>query len=371
MYRGGTSRAVMFLEQEIPPRGQARDEFLLRVMGSPHMRQIDGLGGGHPVTSKVAIVGKSPRTECDVDYTFAQVDVAQPRVDYTGVCGNISAAVGPFAIDAGLVRPTANPAQVRIYNTNIDRILTAQAPLRGERVRYDGDYEIDGVPGRGARILLDYSRTAGTLNGRLLPTGRVIETVVLKSGAEVEISFCDLAYPCAFIDASSLGASGFESAPEIEASAAIMRTQREIRAHAAVRLGLVDDVCDADRLSPIKPLLMCVTAHRAGVDDESPLDVDLHARAFALNRSHESMPGSGAQCLAAASRIPGSIVNRLLDRTAVAAEELRIGHPSGMMAVEIAVQAAAVPDLIEIIRVGMGRTARPILDGSLLIPSAA
>jgi hypothetical protein len=371
IYRGGTSRAVVFPAADVPIDPAKRDAFLLFAMGSPHFRQIDGLGGAHPVTSKVAIVGPSTRPDCDVDYTFAQVDVTRPMVDYSGVCGNISSAIGPFAIDSGLVRVEGNSAQVRIYNTNTDRILIAHVPVRDGRVEYDGDYAIDGVPGSGSKIFLDYSRSTGTLSGKLLPTGRPLERIRLSSGGEIELTFCDLAYPCVFVDAAALGLRGTELPTEIEQNADVIDRQREIRGRAAQLLGLVGDWTEADEASPIKPLLVCV----APPSDAEILGgrlaasaIDLHARAFALNRAHETMAASGALCLAAASRVPGSVVQRILRNGDRSAPELRIGHPGGAMAIEIEVAPLKSEDLISVQRIGTGRTARPILEGHLFIP---
>jgi len=371
VYRGGTSRAVVFPADDVPSDPAKRDAFLLFAMGSPHFRQIDGLGGAHPVTSKVAIVGPSTRPECDIDYTFAQVDVARPMVDYSGVCGNISAAIGPFAIDSGLVRVEGNSAQVRIYNTNTDRVLISHVPVRDGRVEYDGDYTIDGVPGSGSKIFLDYSRSTGTLKGNLLPTGHACDKIRLSSGANIDATFCDLAYPCVFVDAAAVGLRGTESPSEIEQSADVIERQKEIRGRAAQILGLVDDWKKADADTPIKPLLVCV----APPSDADVLDgklsasaIDLHARAFALNRAHETMAASGALCLAAASRVPGSVVQRVLRNGDRASPELRIGHPGGAMAIEIEVTSSHSEDLISVSRIGTGRTARPILEGSLFVP---
>lgn len=365
IYRGGTSRAVFFRVDDVPPRGRERDEFLLAVMGSPHIRQVDGLGGAHPATSKVALVGTSTREDSDVEYTFAQVDVGHPRIDYTGICGNISAAVGPFAIDSGLVAAGRDSTTVRIFNTNIGRVIRAAVPTADGATVVDGDFAIDGVAGTGAPIVLDYSATAGTLNGRILPTGKATDRLFLADGRPVDATICDLAYPAVFVASSSAGLDGTESPAEIEANPTALSILGEIRALAAVRLGLAQDVMLAGEASPLKPIVMLVS--RPATKPLQP-DQSLHisSRAFVMGRIPDALPGSGALCLATAARVPGSVV-----RSATVTSDggrLRIGHPSGHIDIQIEVEATSSgPDPILVRSVTMARTARPIMDGRVFI----
>ncbi|MEJ7687366.1 MAG: PrpF domain-containing protein, partial [Variovorax sp.] len=210
LMRGGTSKALFFHEKDVPPPGAARDRLLKRAMGTPDLLQIDGLGGSRLVTSKVAIVRRSSRADADVDYTFAQVDIERDAVGYEANCGNISSAVGPFAVDEGLIEPVEPVTTVRIYNTNTEKMLVAKVPVAGGKARVLGDCAIAGVPGTGAEILMDYSDTVGAKTGRLLPTGRVVDTVELKDGRTVEVSICDAANPCVFVSAKELGLTGSE-----------------------------------------------------------------------------------------------------------------------------------------------------------------
>lgn len=359
IYRGGASRAVFFMASDVPPPGSGRDAFLLKVMGSPHVRQIDGLGGAHPATSKAAIVGPSARKGCHVDCTFAQVDIEQARVDYSGLCGNISAAVGPFAIDSGLVAATGELTTVNIHATNINGMMRAFVPTHRGQVVQAGDYTIDGAPGSGAKILLDYSRAAGSLTGSLLPTGRSVDEIEMEDGSRVAITICDMVNPVVFVSAQSLHATGFESPAQIEADERLIARQREVRGAAAKMMGLVDHWRDADRLSPVKPYLIMVAPPRDA-------DIDVQARVIFMNRSHESMTGSGAPCLAVASRIAGSVVEVATRRRAASAESIRIGHPSGSMDVEIVVDRLEGGG-VEVKRAGIGRTARLILEGSVFV----
>ena len=371
IYRGGTSRVVIFRSGDVPASGEERDQFLLAVMGSPHLRQIDGLGGALPVTSKVAIVGRSDRSDCDVDYTFGQVLVERPVVDYTAVCGNASAAIGPFAIDSGLVPASSGTStQVRIFNTNTARKFVAEVPTTEGAVDLAGDYAIDGVPGTGAKIFLDYRQAIGTHNGRLLPTGRSVDVIRLDDGRDIELSICDLAFPCVFVDARSLGLSGVERPDVLDGTPFMATVQQEIRGRAAVLMGAATDWTTIDETSPIKPML-CLVAPPVDTStfDGRPItasQIDIHARGIALGRCHVAMAGSAALCLAVASRLSGTVVSRLLRNDDMAASALRIGHPSGQMEVEIDLSAGR--DAVTVRRVGMGRTARAVMAGTVYLP---
>lgn len=175
--RGGTSKGIFLHENDLPRDRVLRDRMILAIFGSPDVRQIDGLGGADPLTSKLAIIGPSSRPDADVDYTFGQVSIKEPLIDYSGNCGNISAAVGPFAIDEGLVRAQEPVTYVRIHNTNTGKIIVAEVPVQNGKAKVTGDYQIDGVPGTGAKIMLDFAGTAGAATGRLLPTGRPIDVL--------------------------------------------------------------------------------------------------------------------------------------------------------------------------------------------------
>ena len=288
---------------------------LLRLMGSPDVLQIDGLGGSRPITSKAAIIAPSTRDHADVDYTFAQVKIDRPGVGYVGNCGNISAGVGPFAVDEGLVEAVEPVTRVRIFNTNTRALVVAEVPVRDGRARVTGDLAIPGVPGTGAEIVMNWAATIGAKTGRLLPTGRAVDEITLETGATVRATLCDAGNACAWVLATELGRTGSELADEINEDAGLIGTVREIRGKAAVRMGLATDWARADEQSPGLPMAGLVappagyrTLSGAQAEEEQ---MDLRVRLLFMNRLHESIAGSASICLAAAARIPGSAVEAI------------------------------------------------------------
>ncbi len=213
--RGGTSKGLYFHEADLPAVGLDRDTLLLRLMGSPDVLQIDGLGGSRPITSKVAIIGRSDRDDADVDYTFAQVEIDRAVVGEGGNCGNISSGVGPFAVDEGLIEPTEPITTVRIFTTNTQSVLVAEVPVRDRQAQVSGDFAIPGVPGSGAEIVMNWVATIGAKTGQLLPTGRAVDDIALQSGATVHATLCDAGNPCVWVCAAEMGCSGGELADEI------------------------------------------------------------------------------------------------------------------------------------------------------------
>ena len=239
--RGGTSKGIYILQSDLPENREEWDAILLRLMGSPDSKQIDGLGGSQSVTSKVAIVGKSQRVDADVDYTFAQVSVDKPIVSYKGNCGNISSGVGPFALEKGLVTPNENETTVRIYNTNTGKIIAADVKTSGNHVNYTGDFQIAGVPGTASPIRLKFLNPAGTLGKGLLPTGNAVDVLTVPDFGEVKVSIVDAANPLVFVNAKDLGLTGKENPNELNADAAKLELLETVRGLAAVKLGLIDD----------------------------------------------------------------------------------------------------------------------------------
>ncbi len=372
--RGGTSKGVYLLEHDIPPPGLLRDRLLKCVMGSPDVLQIDGLGGARLITSKVAIIKRSDRPDADVDYTFAQVNPERDQIVYTSNCGNISSGVGPFAIDAGLVAATTPVTVVRIHNTNTGKILVAHVPVAGGRAKVTGDFAIDGVPGTGAEIKMDYSGTVGAKTGRMLPTGQATDTVRMEDGSSLIVSIVDVANPCVFVHAEAFGLEGSELPEFFTRSPALLDRVRELRGKAAERIGLTTDWRDVDRQSPSLPLFIAVSPpapyaniRGAAVD---PASTDLRARLVWYSKCHESMAGTGSMCTAAASRIPGSVVNQVIGAEAAATGKLRIGHPMGVMAVSVEAEPSNAEGGVAFKMLGFSRTARRIMDGTVYIPRA-
>ncbi len=370
LMRGGTSKGLYFREQDIPPPGDGRGRLLCRLMGSPDVLQIDGLGGSRPITSKVAIVGPSSRDDADVDYTFAQVGI-DGGVGYFGNCGNISAGVGPFAIDEGMVEvPDDGTVEVRIWNTNTEKLLLAVVHVSNGRAAVTGDCSIPGVPGTGAEIVMNWVHTIGAKTGTLLPTGRAVDTWMMESGRTVHGTLCDAGNPVLWVAAADFGLTGSELADRIDGDAELIRDLAELRGKAAAAVGFCADWRRAGADAPGLPMLGLV-ARPAGyatlaVAEVAEEDMDLRVRLIFLDRLHESIAGTGSMSLAAASQIPGSVVHAHSQATHPGT--LRIGHPSGVMEVRVTARPEDDPAGVSFEVLGMTRTARRLMAGTAYIP---
>ena len=372
--RGGTSRGVFFRAEDLPAERSAIEPILLDVFGSPDVRQINGLGGATSQTSKAAIIGPASRPDADVDYTFAQVSVTGPLVDWGGNCGNISSAVGPFAIDQGLVDAQEPVTTVRIHNTNTSKIIVAHVPTSDGRAVIGGDFEVPGVPGSGSRILLEFEEPAGSVTGKLLPTGRRIDRVELEDGRTFEVSIVDAANPTVFLRAADLGVTGTELPLEIEARQDVTDTLEAVRSVVAEWLGLVPDRRDATRRTPGLPKVGFVAPPAAYVTtsgQKMPAEAaDLTGRLMSMQTAHRSYMTTGAIATAVAALIPGTIVAEIVrlpdDRKAP--DTIRIAHPYGVM--ETVVRADLSTDPPTFSGVAVGRTARHILDGTVFVRRA-
>ena len=371
LMRAGTSKGLYFHEADLPGPGPQRDAMLLRLMGSPDVLQVDGLGGSRPITSKVAIIAPSTHDHADVDYTFAQVEIDGAGVGYAGNCGNISSGVGPFAVDEGLVEALEPVTRVRIFNTNTQALIVAEVPVRDGRARVMGDLAIPGVPGTGAEIVMNWIATIGAKTGHLLPTGRSVDKITLETGATVQATLCDAGNACVWVLAEELGRTGSELAEEINEDADLIGIVREIRGKAAVRVGLATDWSRVDEQSPGLPMVGLVappegyrTLSGGEVEEKQ---MDLRVRLLFMNRLHESIAGSGSICLAAASRIPGSIVEAMTAGRRPG--ELLIGHPSGITPAKV--EAHSGPGGVTFDVLGFSRTARRLMDGTAYYPQLA
>ena len=367
--RGGTSKGVFIMGNELPMDPELRDRCILAIYGSPDIRQIDGLGGADTLTSKLAIVGPSTRPDADVDYTFGQVSITSPMVDYGGNCGNISSAVGPWAIDHGLVPPVEPVTTVRIHMTNTGRILKAEVPVRNGKAAVEGDFAIDGVPGTGARITMDWTDAVGGCTGRMLPTGNVKDEIE-AGGKKYTVSVVDAGNIVIFIRAESLGLQGTETPTRIDENAELMAAIEEIRGKVCQKIGLVDDWREARTKMPYQPFFAMVSASS---DHECfngktihAEDVDIVSRLVFMLKMHKAYPITGTVCTGAAARIPGSVVWDLLAPAARTSSVLRIGHPSGALPVEVTTETGD-GDMPRITRIGIYRTARSIMDGFVYV----
>ena len=332
--RGGTSKGVYILQSDLPADKAAWEPLLLRLMGSPDRKQIDGLGGSQSVTSKVAIIQKSARPDADVDYTFAQVSVDKPLVSYKGNCGNISSGVGPFAIEKGLVEAKDGETPVRIYNTNTDKIIEAVVQTPGGEVAYQGDFYIAGVPGTASPVKLKFVDPAGTLGHGLLPTGNAIDVLDVPGYGPVEVSIVDAANPLVFARAKDLGLTGKELPDELNANAEKLDLLEAVRGLAAVKLGLIEDYTKSAWETPGIPKMTFVAEADDYVNGDGKEikkeQIDLLSRMMSMQKTHPSYAMTGAMCTAAAAVVPGSIVQQVLPKD-VDTQFIRIGHPGGIL----------------------------------------
>ena len=360
--RGGTSRAVLFHGSDLSRFGAAeRDAVILAALGSPDPlgREIDGLGGGSSSTSKAALISPSAHPEADVDFNFAQVDMTRPIVDWSGTCGNISAAVGPFAIDEGMVPASEPVTEVRILAVNTGKRLTARVPVEAGRAASEGGFVIDGVPGTGARIELEYIDPAGSLGRGALPTGTRIDELDIGGGGRMEVSMVDVAIPTVFVRASDVGADASAGAGELDGQTGLRGLLERVRCAAAVRLGLCEEAGDAPMAVP----KVTVIGPPPGEGDLGNGGVDLLARAVSMGSFHRTCPASVAMATAVAARIGGTLV---AEAAGHGDGPVRIGHSAGVMPVACTVTAEGGSWLVP--SVTTYRTARRIMEGTVLVP---
>ncbi len=372
--RGGSSKGVFFHAEDVPPAGADRDRLFLEAIGSPDIygRQLNGMGGGISSVSKCVVIGPSSRPDADVDYTFGQVAVDSPVVDYGANCGNLSSAVGPFSIDTGRVSVPDGASEhvVRIHNTNTSKIIHATVPVSGASAAVTGDFVIPGVDGSGARIRLDFLEPGGAVTSGLLPSGRVLDTLDLGGDdGSIEATVIDAATPCVFVAAARLGLTGTESIAEIEGNRAVMDRLERIRRVAGVAMGIADNP-DAVPLSVPKVGFVSAPANWRTIAGH-PMEAgssDLSARVVSMGTIHRVLPLTVAMCLAVAARIEGSVPNRCLAAGATAASsDVRLANPSGVLPVAA---VAGMEDGVWVARsVTVYRTARALMRGEVLVPS--
>ena len=372
--RGGTSKAIVFHARDLPRARADWDGIFLAAIGSPdpNMRQLDGMGGGVSSLSKVCVVGPPTRADADVDYTFAQVLIDKARVDYHGNCGNMSSAIGPFAIDEGLVAPARDgQAVVRIHNTNTHKIIVSRFALDEGRAAVEGDFVLPGVAGTGAPIRLDFLDPGGAATGRLMPTGNPVDSLELQGG-NTEASMIDAANPCVFVTADALGLKGTEMPDELEANRALLARLEAIRIAASVRMGIATTADEASRKPSIPKVAIVSAPSDARTLSGEALSsdaADLTIRMISLEQPHRAVPLTGAMCLAVASRIEGSVVHRVVRPANGPEEPLRISQPSGLTVVGASVRREN--ELWYADHATAYRTARRLMDGFVYVPAWA
>ena len=341
--RGGTSNAVVFNAKDLPRDRAQWDEIFLAAIGSPdpYGRQLDGMGGGVSSLSKVCVVGPPSRDDADIDYTFAQVQVKEARVDYGANCGNMSSAMGPFAVDEGLVKMPGPDALVRVHNTNTKKIIWSRFSLDDGRAAVDGDLAIPGVAGTGAPVKLEFREPGGATTGKLLPTGNVADTLDVPGFGKFRVSMVDAANACVFARAADLGIKGTELPDEIDAHPELLRKLAAIRVAASVAMGVTKTPDEAAKRASV-PFVGFVSppqdAKSLTGDTVRGADVDLTGRVMSNGQPHRALPLTASLCMAVAARLRGSVVFEVTRPTGNPESEIRIAMPSGVLTVAATVR---------------------------------
>jgi hypothetical protein len=381
--RGGTSKGVCFRLQDLPPAAQvsgaARDALLLRVIGSPdpYGKQIDGMGGATSSTSKTVILSKSARPDHDVDYLFGQVSIDKAFVDWSGNCGNLSAAVGPFAIRNSLVDASRVPkdgmATVRIWQANIARTIVAHVPITNGAVQETGDFELDGVTFPAAEVQLEFIDPAAEeegAGGSMFPTGNLVDDLVVPGIGTLKATMVNAGIPTIFVNAEAIGYTGTELQDAINGDPEALARFEAIRAHGAIRMGLIKSVDEAaKRQHTPKVAFVARPADYAASSGKrvSAGDIDLLVRALSMGKLHHAMMGTAAVAIGAAAAVPGTLVNLAAgggSRTAV-----RFGHPSGTL--RVGAEARQVNGEWTVTKALMSRSARVLMEGWVRVPGDA
>ncbi|NRF16664.1 2-methylaconitate cis-trans isomerase PrpF [Vibrio coralliilyticus] len=375
--RGGTSKGVFFNLSDLPEMaqkpGKARDALLLRVIGSPdpYAKQIDGMGGATSSTSKTVIVSPSSQPEHDVDYLFGQVSIDKPFVDWSGNCGNLSAAVGPFAIHAGLIPaeriPENGVVDVKVWQANIGKTIVIHVPIRNGLVQETGDFELDGVTFPAAEIQVDFMHPAAG-DGSMFPTGNLVDDLEVPEVGTFNATLINAGIPTIFIDADALGYSGTELQQDINSDELALARFEKIRAYGALKMGLIDKVEEAEsrQHTPKVAFVSKAKSYQASsgkqVDEN---DVDLLVRALSMGQLHHAMMGTAAVAIASASCVPGTLVN--LAAGGGEKHSVTFGHPSGMLKVGARATHSNQGWVVE--KAAMSRSARILMEGFVRVPS--
>ncbi|WP_371181212.1 2-methylaconitate cis-trans isomerase PrpF [Xanthomonas sacchari] len=378
--RGGTSKGVFFRLQDLPAAAQtpgpARDALLQRVIGSPdpYAKQIDGMGGATSSTSKTVIVAPSTRSDHDVDYLFGQVAIERAFVDWSGNCGNLSAAVGPFAIAAGLVDPARIPrdgvATVRIWQANIGKTIVAQVPMTDGAVQETGDFELDGVTFPAAEIALEFLDPAADedgAGGAMFPTGHLVDTLEVPGVGSFQATLINAGIPTIFLEAQALGYQGTELQDAINGDAQALQRFETIRAYGALRMGLIATLDEAATRQHTPKVAFVAPPADYTASSGKPVaatNIDLLVRAMSMGKLHHAMMGTAAVAIGTAAAIPGTLVNRAAgggERTVV-----RFGHPSGTL--RVGAEARQVDGQWTVTKALMSRSARVLMEGWVRVP---
>jgi hypothetical protein len=381
--RGGTSKGVFFRLQDLPEAAQvpgaARDALLMRVIGSPdpYGKQTDGMGGATSSTSKTVILSKSSRPDHDIDYLFGQVSIDKPFVDWSGNCGNLTAAVGPFGISNGLVDPSRVPhngiATIRIWQANIGKTIIAHVPMTDGAVQETGDFELDGVTFPAAEVQIEFMDPAADEDGgggSMFPTGNLVDDLVVPGVGTLKATMINAGIPTIFVNAADIGYKGTELQDDINSDAKALEMFETIRAHGALRMGLIKQLEEAAKRQHT-PKVAFVSAPAAYVSSSgkpvSTDDADLLVRAMSMGKLHHAMMGTAAVAIGTAAAIPGTLVNLAAGGGTI--EAVRFGHPSGTL--RVGAQASQVDGEWVVTKAIMSRSARVLMEGWVRVPGDA
>ena len=365
--RGGTSKAVFIMENELPKNAEEREKIILALFGSPSLRQLDGLGGADITTSKVAIIGPPTRLDADIDYTFGQVSMDKPFVDFGGNCGNISSGVGPYAIYNGLVKIEEPVTTVRIHMTNTGNILTAKVGVQDGRPCVDGDCEIGGVPGTSSPIEMDWSDVIGSSTGKLMPTGNPKDEIEMD-GKIYTVSVVDSGNIVIFVRASDFGLKGTETPDEINGNKELSDKIEKLRGLICKKIGLTESIEEAKSKTPYQPFLALLTEP---VDYDTYThehvkkeDCDIIARISVMLSVVKAYPGTATACTGCAARIKGSLIYDMLSAESREKEVLNIGHPTGTITVNSVCEYDGESIIPRMKKLSFIRTARVLMEGT-------
>ncbi len=341
--RGGTSNAIVFNAQDLPRDRALWDEIFIAAIGSPdpYGRQLDGMGGGISSLSKVCVVGPSTRPDADIDYTFAQVAVKEAKVDYSGNCGNMSSAMGPYALDEGLVKANGKEALVRVHNTNTRKIIWSRFALDDGLAAVDGDLAIPGVSGTGSPVRLEFREPGGATTGKLLPTGRVAEVLDVPGHGKFNVSMVDAANACCFVRADELGLTGIEMPEALDANVDLLERLQAIRLAASVAMGIAATP-EAAKAKRVVPFIGFVSGPQDALtltgEKIAAGGIDLTGRIISNGQPHRALPLTASLCMAVAARLGGSVVHAVTRKSDDLEAPIRIAMPSGLLTVAATVR---------------------------------
>lgn len=366
--RGGTSKGCMFLKEDLPENREEWDSIFLQTMGSPDPKQIDGMGGTVSSNNKIVIVWKSEEPGVDVEYLVGQVIVGKEQVDYKSNCGNMTAAVGPFAVEAGLV-PVVEPiTTVHLLNRNTDKYIDVTVPCENGTFAQDGDCHIAGVDGTAAELKVKFLNPAGAKTGKLLPTGNVLDVLDIPGFGKIEATIIDVSNPMVLVRAEDVNATGMELPEEVNSNAELCEVLEKVRGTAACMMGFAKDLKDATENSPAVPKVGFITSPKSyteiGGTQVNAEDMDICARVISVFKCHKACPLTSASSIAVAAALDGTMVKKIMG-DGVDTENVRIGHPSGIMTMcpEVVVKDGEA----EVPAVAVQRTARRIMDGNVYV----